>query len=49
MANVSVSPYTLHFMTVIAGCTFPFALAYQAWAYRVFRRWVYADRIPATR
>lgn len=36
--NASSSPYTLKVMTIIALVFLPFVLAYQAWAYWVFRK-----------
>jgi cytochrome d ubiquinol oxidase subunit II len=36
--NASSSEYTLKVMTIVALCTVPFVLAYQAWTYWVFRK-----------
>jgi cytochrome bd ubiquinol oxidase subunit II len=36
--NASSSPYTLNIMSIIALVFLPFVLAYQAWAYWIFRK-----------
>lgn len=36
--NASSSQYTLRTMTIVAAIFLPFVLAYQVWAYRVFRK-----------
>ncbi len=38
VANASSSPHTLKLMTIAAGLLVPVVLAYQAWAYWIFRK-----------
>jgi cytochrome d ubiquinol oxidase subunit II len=46
VANASSGTYTLSVMSVVAACSLPFILAYQAWSYWVFRQRVSEVHIP---
>ncbi|MCK5797711.1 MAG: cytochrome d ubiquinol oxidase subunit II, partial [Deltaproteobacteria bacterium] len=41
--NASSSPYTLKIMAWVAGIFIPIMLAYQVWAYRLFRGKIGSD------
>ena len=47
IAAASSTSYTLGVMTVVAVIFTPVVIAYQAWAYRVFRRRLSVDILPA--
>jgi cytochrome d ubiquinol oxidase subunit II len=46
VGNASSGSYTLAVMSVVAACSLPFILAYQAWSYWVFRQRVSETHIP---